>query len=116
MHPKSPQWLDDIATRCRFIREVTSDRSLVDYEADLLLRSGIERTFEVIGEALLRIERNDPATAARITDYRRIIGFRNRLVHGYDVIDNAQVWEIIQRFVPVLHNEVEQLLGEAESP
>ena len=80
MHPKSPRWLNDIATRCAFIQEVTADRSLADYEADQLLRAGIERTFEVIGEALLRIERTDPATTARITDYRRVIGFRNRLV------------------------------------
>src|SRR5687768_7434327 len=107
MHPKSPQWLNDIAVRCAFIEEVTAGRSLADYQADLLLRSAIERTFEVIGEALLRIERTDPATAARITDYRRVIGFRNRLVHGYDVIDDAQVWEIIQQFLPVLRQEVE---------
>ena len=47
-------------------------------------------------------------------DNPRIIGFRNRLVHGYDVIDQHQVWEVIHDFVPLLQTEVEQLLREAE--
>ena len=114
MHLKSPKWLDDIADASAYIMSEAAGRTLADYEENRRLRYAIERSFEIIGEALLRIERSDPETAARISDYRKIVGFRNRLAHGYDDLDNAQVWEIIRTFLPILRQEVEHLLGEAE--
>lgn len=114
MHPKSPKWLDDIANSCAFIAEDTAGASLPGYQHDRTMRQTVERNFEIIGEALLRLEHTDPETAGRISDYRKVIGFRNRLVHNYDDIDNQQVWDIIQRFLPVLKVEVERLLLEEE--
>jgi uncharacterized protein YutE (UPF0331/DUF86 family) len=61
--------------------------SLSAYSSNAKLHAEVERPFEIIGEALLRLERSDPAVATRISDYRRVIGFRNRLAHGYDDID-----------------------------
>ncbi len=84
--------------------------TLADYEQNLLLRSAIERHFEIIGEALIRLTRSDPETVQQITHYQRTIGFRHRLAHGYDDIDYALVWEIIEQNVPILRDEVEQLL------
>ena len=115
MHPKSPKWLDDISDASAHVLQWTAGLSLADYENALPLRLAIERSFEIIGEALLRLERTDPATAGRLTDYRKAIGFRNRLVHGYDTIDNRQVWEIIHDFLPALKAEVDMLLAEAEA-
>jgi uncharacterized protein with HEPN domain len=74
----------------------------------------VERNFQIIGEALRRLERSDPTTAARISDYRAVIGLRNRLVHNYDDIDNEEVWQIIQHFLPILRRETELLVQEAE--
>ena len=105
--------LEDVLKSCGFIRTATTGRTLADYEADEMLRLSVERSFEIIGEALLRVERDEPAILAAISDYRRIVGFRNRLVHGYDVIDNTIVWEIIQRNLPVLSAEVRALLNDA---
>lgn len=113
MHPKSPKWLDDIAHSCTYIAEATGGASEVDYRRNRPMRQIVERNFEIIGEALLRLERTDPETASRISDYREIIGFRNRLAHNYDDIDNPQVWDIIQNFLPNLRAEVEVLLEEA---
>ncbi len=110
MQPKSPRWLEDILEACAFIVETATGRELTDYENDRLLRSAIERNFEIIGEALIRIERTDHPTAERITDYRNIIGLRNRLAHGYDATDHAIVWQIIQEALPVLKAEVDALL------
>lgn len=114
MHPKTPKWLEDIADYAAFVLEQTAGRTLAEYEGDLLLRSAVERSFEIIGEALARIERTDPATAGRISEYRKIIGFRNRLAHGYETTDHAVVWAIIQGALPVLKGEVEGLLREVE--
>ena len=114
MDPKSPKLLEDVADACKFVAGVTAGVTFSDYLSDRLLRQAVERNFEIIGEALLRIERVDPSTAARISDFRGVIGLRNRLAHGYDDIDNPRIWEIIQAFLPILQRESAQLLQEAQ--
>ncbi len=81
-----------------------------------MLRQRVERNFEIIGEALRRLSQHDPATAQHMSSQAQIIAFRNRLIHGYDLIDHAVVWDVIQRDVPVLIAEVVTLLGTAEVP
>jgi uncharacterized protein with HEPN domain len=70
----------------------------------------VERHFEIIGEALNRLNRIDPDTAAQITDAAQIIAFRNVLIHGYDAIDDSRVWDGIQHSLPALHSQVTELL------
>lgn len=94
----------------------TTGSSAASYQRDARLRLTVERSFEIIDEALVRIERADPNTVARITDYRQIIGFRNVLAHQYDDTDDQQVWQIVQEQLPRLRVVVEQLLTEAEEP
>jgi uncharacterized protein with HEPN domain len=62
---------------------------------------------------LRRIEQCDPATAARISELRRIIDFRNRIIHGYDTVDDAVVWGIIEKRLPLLVKEIADLLKSA---
>lgn len=115
MRPKSPKWLEDAVEACGHIAQWTDGLSLADYEGSHLLRSAVERQFEIVGGALLRLERADPETAARIPDYRKIIGFRNRIAHGYDEIDHGQVWEVVRVFLPPSNARIEELLREASS-
>jgi len=110
MHPKSPKWLNDILEACDFIQKSTGSRTVADYEHDRLFRSAIERNFEIIGEALNRIQKVDPETAARIPEHSAIISFRNLLIHGYDIVGYSQVWHIVQSDVPNLRAKVVALL------
>ena len=114
MHPKCPKWLNDILDGCDFIQSTAQGRTLADYERDRLLRSAIERNFEIIGEALNRIDKTDSATAKRIPEHPEIIGFRNVLIHGYDSVDHSRVWQIIQADVPGLREQVAGILREVE--
>ncbi len=50
--------------------------------------------------------------AARITDWRDIIDFRNLLVHGYAAINDRLVWETANDDLPVLRREIEAILAE----
>jgi uncharacterized protein with HEPN domain len=93
----------------RFVR----GKTFADYEQDELLRSGIERKFEIIGEALNRLRRAEPALLDQIRDHRKIISFRNILTHGYDSLDNRIVWDIIAADLGKLLEDVERLLAEA---
>jgi len=89
---------------------------LDDYRSDVMLRSAVERQFEIIGEALARLERLDPSTASQIKDVREIIAFRNVLAHGYGVIDDGIVWGNIQLEVPDLLQTVVRLLQLPDTP
>ena len=77
-----------------------------------MLRAAVERQFEIIGEALAQLAKGDPATATRITDYRRIIAFRNILIHGYAQVDDRLVWDIVASKLAVLRSDVQMLLQE----
>lgn len=110
MNSKSRRWLEDILFSADFIAKVTSAKTLAQYESDIILKSAIERHFEIIGEAMVRIARHDAAIIGRISDARKIIDFRNALIHGYDSIEDAAVWNIIQYKVPELIIEINALL------
>jgi len=77
-----------------------------------MLRSAVERQFEIIGEALAQLVRLDEALASRISEYRRIIAFRNILIHGYAEVDHRIVWDIVESKLPRLRREVAALLEE----
>ena len=79
------------------------------YSNSKMLRRAVEREFEIIGEAMSRIEKIDPSL--RITSKKQIISMRNRVIHGYDKIDNEIVWGIIVKHLPKLKEEIEQLLA-----
>jgi uncharacterized protein with HEPN domain len=116
MHPKTPKWLQDILDACDLIGEVSSSQTRESFVQDEISRAAVERKFEVIGEALNRISKVDPATAQRIPQCRVIIGFRNVLIHGYDDIDYSRVWHVIRDDVPPLRKLVLDLLAEAGPP
>ncbi len=107
--------LEDVQDCASFVIEVAEGKDLAGYRADRLFRQAIERNLEIIGEAIGRIARLDPATASRVSEHRRIIAFRNRLIHGYDLLDDELVWDTVKSEVPVLLSEVEGLLQERES-
>ena len=79
------------------------------YIADKMLRRAVEPEFEIIGEAMSRIEKLDSTIG--ISSKRQIISMRNRVIHGYDKIDNEIIWGIIVRHLPTLKLEIDSLLG-----
>lgn len=116
MQRKSPKLLADIRTSASFILQSTSGKNIADYQSNSMLRAAVERHFEIIGEAINRLAREDLETASRISDYPRIVAFRNVLIHGYDLVDDIHVWRIIVENLPTLRDEAEALLREVPDP
>ncbi len=110
MLPETRNHLLVIRDAGSLIIDSTADVSFHDYQADWMLRSAVERQFEIVGEAVNRISHAERAIAEKITGYQTIIGFRNRIAHEYDNLANRTVWDIIQRKLPVLLNEVTTIL------
>ena len=108
---ESHKFLYDIQQAGNKITRFLEGKTFVDYEGDDLLRSGVERQFEIIGEALNQLSRVDTAIADGIPDYKQIVSFRNILIHGYASIDNRLVWNIVESKLPALSVCVDQLLG-----
>src|SRR5882757_7656260 len=81
-------------------------KELGDYEMDALLRSAVERQFEIIGESVGRLSKLEPAVVASLPDAPRIVAFRNILIHGYDVVDNNVVWDVVKFKLAPLHARV----------
>ena len=112
MRLETKKYVYDIQQAANLLDEFTTDKSFADYEADAMLRAAVERQFEIVGEAMAQLARLDEDLAMRFSEHRRIIAFRNILIHGYAQVDDGVVWDIVQTRLPLLRREVAALLAE----
>jgi uncharacterized protein with HEPN domain len=112
MRHRAIQLLEDIRQAGAAIQRLTRDRSESDYLCDEGLRLAVERAFEIIGEAMRRLVDMHPELAASLSQAHQIVGFRNVIAHGYDVLDDRRVWLVVQSNLPVLQRETDRLLAE----
>lgn len=111
MDEKVKKFLLDIEESIHHIEEFTKDvSSFFDYEKHLMLKRAVERELEIIGEAMKRILELDEGV--EIQNARRIVDLRNRVIHGYDKVDDGVIWGILRKHIPILKEEVAILLSE----
>ena len=113
MRPESRKYLFDIQVAADSIATFCAGKNFEDYLRDEMLKAAVERKFAVVGEALARLAQLDAGTAARIPEYRKIIAFRNIIIHGYASVGDKIVWGVVEADLPSLRSAVTQLLGEA---
>jgi uncharacterized protein with HEPN domain len=111
MPPEVAKYLQDVQQACNVLLQITHGKSLLDYTANVVLRLAVERSFIIIGEAILQASKLDPNLGQSISGLRQIIGFRNILVHGYAVVQDKTVWETVVNDAAMLKTQVEALLG-----
>ena len=102
--------LEDIREAAEAIYEFTAGKTLENYRQDRLTRSGVEREFLVIGEAVSQLANVDQQTVGDLGDYRRMVDFRNILAHAYSMVNDEVVWGIIENELPDLKKSVDELL------
>ena len=105
-------WLYDILNA---ITEIDSffqnqPKEFFAYKNDTKTRRAVERNIEIIGEATNRILQKDDTL--KLSNSRKIVDTRNRIIHGYDVVSDEIIWGIVIQYLPILKTEIEQILGE----
>jgi len=111
MKPTLKKRLLDALDACRAIQGFMTGQTFADYERSLMLRSAVERQFEIIGEALNHAEIEQPDLTTLLPDLRRIVGLRNRIIHGNDSVDDQLLWQTVHVHVPSLAQQLERLLA-----
>ncbi len=114
MRPDTLGLLVDLRDAARFIADDTAGATYDEFLQDRRMRQLVERNFTIIGEAINRLRRRDPDVTKQISTVQQIVGMRNTLVHGYDVIDYSIVWNAIQETLPILREQIEAMLPEAD--
>ncbi|HEX6083414.1 MAG TPA: HepT-like ribonuclease domain-containing protein [Thermoanaerobaculia bacterium] len=114
MQPEVRTRLHHVIEAGEKILRITVGKTFLDYTTTEALPPAVERLFTIIGEALREANRLDPTIGTRITEFRRIIDFRNILVHDYAIVYDEGVWRIIQGDLPRLLTEVRTLLSGAD--
>jgi uncharacterized protein with HEPN domain len=109
-------FLWDARNAAEAITAFTRGKNFDDFAGDLLLRSAVERQFEIAGEALSQLAKSHGDIAAKVPDLRRIIAFRNLLIHGYAVVDRVTVWRVIEENLPELAAALGALLDAENEP
>jgi len=109
MTDQGKKYLTDIIHSIDLIESFTSAISgYDDYFTDLKTQSAVERQLGIIGEAINKFEKIFPDST--LINARKIVGFRNRLIHAYDAVDPSIIWAIIKKHLDPLKNEINEKL------
>jgi uncharacterized protein with HEPN domain len=100
--------LADILESIANIEEDTTGIDQAAFLNDRRRKDAVARNFGIIGEATNQLSENLLQNPTAV-HWRKVVDFRNRLIHGYFGVDYKLVWEIIQEHLPSLKAEVENL-------
>lgn len=103
-------WLYDILNA---ISEIDSffvgiPKDFLVYQNDTKTKRAVERNIEIIGEAMYRILNKEEQVI--LSNSRKIVDTRNRIIHGYDSVSDDIIWGIVIRHLPILKTEIQLLL------
>jgi uncharacterized protein with HEPN domain len=111
MLPDTRKHLIDILAAAVDIKAFILGYDLCSYRNDAKCRAAVERKLEIIGEACSRIRNEDPDAFDRMPYGHQIIGLRNRVIHGYDHVDDAIIWDVASDKLTAFVIEVEALVS-----
>ncbi|MBK8805833.1 MAG: DUF86 domain-containing protein [Bacteroidales bacterium] len=110
MHSKTKKLLQDIVFSIENIETyIGNEKKFENYNTNPMLQDAVERNLEIIGEAVNKLLNLQPDIV--ITNSRRIVDTRNKIIHGYDEIENTQIWAVIINHLPLLYKESNILLN-----
>lgn len=106
-------YLTDIVEAIEKIERYTNGMSYEQFSDDDKTKDAVVRNLEVIGEAAKNIPGSDKNKHSSV-NWKAISGMRNKLIHEYFGVSYSIVWETIKNDLPVLKEQIEKLLDEAD--
>lgn len=109
MKDRSKKYLFDILSaidEMKIVVEATP--TLDDYMKNRTVQLAVERLLSIIGEATSRLEKS--GSQVLFGHVRQIKGLRNKIIHDYDDLDENMIWETIQQDLPILRQEIYEIL------
>ena len=107
MENKIKKYAFDIQESINAIQNYIVGLNYDDFLSQRMVRKAVEREFEIIGEAMNRINKIDPDVV--VSNKREIINMRNKVIHGYDMVEDIVVWGTIEN-LPKLKEEIQKIL------
>lgn len=109
MNDEIRKYLLDIFDSIENIEEfIGSINNFLEYSNNKMLTSAVERQLAIIGEAMNKILKKD--SSLEISNARKIISFRNFIIHSYDNVENEIIWGIVKKHLPLLKKEIQKLI------
>jgi uncharacterized protein with HEPN domain len=105
-------WLYDVLNAIVEIESFFNEEPVdfASYQKDIKTKRAVERNIEIIGEAMSRILKKEPAFS--LSNSRKIVDTRNRIIHGYDSVSDETILDIVITYIPILKSEISILLNE----
>lgn len=103
------KYLYDIISSIDEIEDFITYNNYFEFIKDIKTKRAVERNIEIIGEAMGKLINIDESLP--ISNTRKIIDTRNRIIHGYDSVSDEILWAIIQKYLPILKNEINFILN-----
>jgi uncharacterized protein with HEPN domain len=112
MTDKVPKLLVDALNAIDAAQEFVAGCTLDSYIQDKMRRSAVERQLEILGEACARLVRLEPALIVSVANLKFAIDLRNRIIHGYDSVDDEIVYLTVTDDLDPLRIDLRRLLAE----
>lgn len=110
MDNKEKKYLFDIQTCINNIDSYIGEpKTFERFEQNQMLQDAVERNLEIIGEAINQLLKINPTIP--ISNARRIVDARNKIIHGYDSLESVNIWAIVINHLPILKVEIVDLLN-----
>lgn len=114
-------YLGHLLAAIQRIRRYTANKTYADFTFDEQLQDAVVRNIEIIGEAARNVERDMPDFAALYPQipWAALYAMRNRVAHGYWTVDLEIVWQVVQRDLPTLEEQIQlpsRIHGASDQP
>jgi len=106
---RDASYLWDMLEAAQRVIEFTLGVTLPEYSGSPMLHLAVERALEILGEAANRVSPSFQQAHSEIP-WRRIVAQRNVLVHEYGDIEHALIWDLVQRQIPILAEQLQSLV------
>ena len=112
MDKYTQKYLEDVLTACKEVSSFFENQPKIfeNFKGDTLRQRAVERNVEIMGEAINQMLKQNPDVS--LTNAKAIVATRNRVIHGYDSVTPEFLWSLIVKHIPLLQQEVENLISE----